>query len=258
MYVSTTAVLRENGEGRAVDEDIHIEDERHVMANGYNASKWVSELMVRRAGRAGMPTQIMRLGRVAADSRGGQGRLDDVAALFIRACLRVGAYPDHSLVEKIVPVDYLSAAIVALAADYTHAGVYHLIGTKGQDWCRLLRDYADCEAVGMRKVPAQDWVQMVKNASVSQSLPFATYLVDARAVDADAQKGERMGIRSDRTVRVLENLGVKEPKVSGRAWLNYLKRVFASEQLSFQRRRRWLNRQAPATAMMIEPAHDCQ
>jgi thioester reductase-like protein len=197
--------------------------------------------MVRRAGRAGMPVQIMRPGRVVADSRGGQGRLDDVVALFVRTCLRIGAYPDYSLSEKIIPVDYLSAAIVALAADYTHTAVYHLIGTHEQDWCSLLPDYADCEAAGMRQVPVRDWVQMVKDASVSQSLPFATYLADIEVADIEApvaaEEGERMEICGHRTVLTLENLGMKEPQVSGGAWLNYLERVFESEQRLFHRSR---------------------
>jgi hypothetical protein len=119
--------------------------------------------------------------------------------------------------------------------------VYHLTGTREQDWCRLLPDYADCEAADMRPVSARDWVQMVKDVNASQSLPFATYLADIEVADIDAAvaagEQEHMEICSHRTVRALENLGIKEPKVSSDAWLNYLERLFESEQRLFHRRR---------------------
>lgn len=238
MYVSTTGVLRGDGKGRTVDENLHIEDEKQVMAEGYNASKWVAELMVRRAGRAGMPVQIARLGRVVVDSRSGQGRLDDFVALFVRTCLRIGAYPDYPLVEEIVPVDYLGTAIVSLAGDHTHTGVHHLVGAERQDWSSLLPDHVDCEAAGLRKVPVRDWVQLVKEASVTEPLPFAPYLF-WWDTDAAAPEEKRLKIRSQKTVRALEGMGVKAPKVSPDAWTNYLERVFQDEKRPFQKRRRW-------------------
>ena len=56
VLVSTAGVLQgENG--GTFDEDVRVEDIGQSVREGYNASKWVSELMVRRAARAGMGSQ---------------------------------------------------------------------------------------------------------------------------------------------------------------------------------------------------------
>jgi thioester reductase-like protein len=51
-------------------------------ANGYNCSKWASEILVRRAAKQGLPTSIYRLGRVAWSSRTGQWNENDFVRGF--------------------------------------------------------------------------------------------------------------------------------------------------------------------------------
>ncbi|UCV30320.1 non-ribosomal peptide synthetase [Ferribacterium limneticum] len=239
MYVSTAGVLHGDGKGRTVDEDIDIESEPQEHAEGYNASKWVAELMVRRAARAGLPAQIARLGRVVIDSSSGGGRLDDFVALFIRTCLRLNAYPDYPITEQIVPVDYLGEAVVALAGDYTCTAVHHLVGEESRNWSKLLPDFVDCERAGLVKIPIREWVDRVKQSSIDDPLPFAPYLF-WWDTDATEPEEKRLKIKSQRTVRALERVGVKEPKVATEAWTNYLKRLFADEGREFHPRRRRL------------------
>lgn len=238
MYVSTAGVLHGDGKGRVVDENYEIEREPQLQVEGYNASKWVAELMVRRAVQAGLPARIARLGRVVIDSQSGQGRVDDFVGLLVRTCLRIGMYPEFPLVEQIVSVDYLAKAVTALAGEYQTSGVFHLIGEDKSNWSKLLPDYVDCAACKLQGVPVKRWVDVIKDRSATEHLPFAPYLF---WWDTDAAEPEekRLKIRQEQTVAVLKKMGIHEPKVKKEAWQRYLTDVFHAENRKISLKKRW-------------------
>lgn len=237
VYVSTVGVLHGDNKSRTVDETRAIELEQQTPREGYNASKWVAELMVRRASAAGAPAQIVRVGRAVIESQSGAGRLDDFVALFLRTCLRIGAYPDFPLVEQIVPVDYLARAVTALAANYSGTGVFHLIGDNKRNWSKLLPDFVDCADAGLKLVPLKDWADTVKSRSAIEPLPFAPYLF-LWDTDAGAPEEKRLNIRQSYTTRLLDALDVCEPQVEDAAWQRYLGDIFAAEGRVMKPRKR--------------------
>jgi amino acid adenylation domain-containing protein/thioester reductase-like protein len=239
MYVSTAGVVHGDRKGRTVDETLAIELEQQTRREGYNASKWVSELMVRRVAAAGAPAQVVRLGRVVIDSRSGAGRLEDFVALFISTCLRIGAYPDFPLVEQVVPVDHVARAITALAGDYSSTGVYHLIGDDKRNWSKLLPDFVDCADAGLKCMPMMEWIDTIKSRSATESLPFAPYLF-WWDTDAGAPEEKRLKIRQLHTARQLNGMGVHEPRVEDAAWQRYLGEIFAAEGRVMKPRKRSL------------------
>ncbi|WP_165390795.1 non-ribosomal peptide synthetase [Pseudoduganella lutea] len=236
VLVSTAGVLQgENG--GTFDEDVRVEEIGQSVREGYNASKWVSELMVRRAARAGIPVQIMRLGRVVLDSRSGTGRMDDFVALFVRTCLKVGAWPDRPFVEQFVPVDHVARAITALAADYTSTGVHHLVGDEKRDWSRLLPDFVDCAGAGLQRMPIRDWVDAVKERSAVEPLPFSPYLF-WWDTDAAAPEEKRLKVKQAKTVRRLAGHGLREPRIETEAWQRYVGDIFATEGVAMTLKKR--------------------
>lgn len=236
VLVSTAGVLQGES-GGTFDEDVRVEEIGQSAREGYNASKWVAELMVRRAARAGIPAQIMRLGRVVVDSRSGAGRMDDFVALFVRTCLRVGAWPDRPFVEQFVPVDYVARAITALAADYTSTGVHHLIGDDRRDWSRLLPDFVDCAGAGLKRMPIRDWVDAVKEHSAVEPLPFAPYLF-WWDTDAAAPEEKRLKVKQAKTVRRLAGHGLREPRIDSEAWQRYVGAIFTAEGMAARPKKR--------------------
>ncbi|WP_338770039.1 amino acid adenylation domain-containing protein [Massilia sp. METH4] len=238
VHVSTAGVLQGEA-GGTYDEDAAIEAIGQSARSGYNASKWVAELMVRRAARAGIPAQIVRLGRVAVDSRSGAGRMDDFVALFVRTCLKVGAWPDRPFLEQIVPVDHVARAVTALAADYTNTGVHHLVGDDKRDWSRLLPDFVDCGDAGLKRLPIRDWVDTVKERSATEPLPFAPYLF-WWDTDAAAPEEKRLKVKQAKTARKLAGQGLREPRIDGEAWQRYVGAIFAAEGRSAKPRKRSL------------------
>ncbi|MFX0576618.1 amino acid adenylation domain-containing protein [Nocardia nepalensis] len=102
-----------------------------VSGNGYVASKWVAEQLVRQAGTRGVPVSIYRPGIVCGDPRVGVNSVDDSFWNMIRAAAILGLAPDTAdAAMPLVPVNYVAAAIVALADRPAIGTAYHLVNTK--------------------------------------------------------------------------------------------------------------------------------
>ncbi|OAI22284.1 amino acid adenylation domain-containing protein [Methylomonas koyamae] len=236
-YVSTGGVFNtEIGGRRKVDEGTDLSGEGFTDIEGYNASKWVAEAAVRKAGRMGLPIQIFRLGRVAVDSRSGAGRADDFIALYLRTCIQIGAYPDYPLVEKAVPVDYAARAIIALAGQPGGGEVFHLMGDEAFDWSKLLARHV-AGSVGLKRLRADQWVDRVKQASTETPLPFAPYLF-YWDTDRGAPDKRRLEIGQAKTQRRLAELELPAPRIDQDAWQRFIGRLFVIEgrEVAFKRR----------------------
>lgn len=87
-FVSSTSVLdtdhyvRMSESGASVPEDDDLEGSRRGLGTGYGQSKWVSEYLVREAGRKGLRGSIVRPGYVTGDSHtGGKPSISIIAAV---------------------------------------------------------------------------------------------------------------------------------------------------------------------------------
>ena len=99
-----------------------------VSDNGYVASKWVAEQLIRQAGERGVPVRIYRPGLVSGDPRSGVNSADDSFWNMIRAAAILGLAPDTGdAAMPLVPVNYVVAAIVALASEPADGAAYHLV-----------------------------------------------------------------------------------------------------------------------------------
>jgi thioester reductase-like protein len=99
-----------------------------VSGNGYVASKWVAEQLIRQAGERGVPVSIYRPGTVSGDPRLGVNSVDDSFWNMIRAAAILGLAPDiGDATMSLVPVNYVVGAIVALADQPPVGAAYHLV-----------------------------------------------------------------------------------------------------------------------------------
>lgn len=89
--------------------------------SGYGLSKTLAEVLVAKSvSKRGLKAQIYRLGAVGAHSRFGTCNFSDFINRFAFGCLQLGCYPESdSLSLEIVPVDYVSAAVIGLASTRT-------------------------------------------------------------------------------------------------------------------------------------------
>ena len=99
-----------------------------ALANGYLRSKWVAEQIVRIAQRRGLPVSVYRADVISGDQVNGACQTRDFVWMSLKGLLQAGAVPtglDGPV--HMVPVDYVSAAIIELAARKENTGrTFHL------------------------------------------------------------------------------------------------------------------------------------
>ncbi len=127
-YVSTLAMLHT---GRADDGRVFLEstahDENGVPFGGYAQSKWVAEKLILEAAARGIPAGIYRPGLISGDSTTGVFNSDDLMSSLAQACITTGMLPMMDVMVDIVPVDYVSRALVYISLNAPFTGqAYHL------------------------------------------------------------------------------------------------------------------------------------
>jgi amino acid adenylation domain-containing protein/thioester reductase-like protein len=140
-------VFRENDELEAIG----------APYGGYAQSKWVSEKLVTRAGARGLPVAIYRPGSISGDSVRGAWNIDDFMCTLIKVCLTLEVAPELDVAADIVPVDYVSGAIVRLSQQPSSFGrVFHLSNPRPLRYAELV-DWVRRRGYRLRLVAFQDW-----------------------------------------------------------------------------------------------------
>jgi thioester reductase-like protein len=83
--------------------------------NGYTQSKWVAEMLVEIARHRGLPVCVYRPSLITSDSRTGAWNRDDFTCKMIKTWVGLGTAPKVETTMNMVPVDYVSRAIVHLS-----------------------------------------------------------------------------------------------------------------------------------------------
>lgn len=79
--------------------------------DGYNASKWVADALVRAARERGLPVSVHRPARITGDAGSGLGNTDDFFSRLLKTCVQLGAVPEIDDPADLAPVDYVGAGI---------------------------------------------------------------------------------------------------------------------------------------------------
>ncbi|MBZ5525731.1 MAG: SDR family oxidoreductase, partial [Acidobacteriia bacterium] len=101
-----------------------------ALIGGYPQSKWVAERLVTIAADRGLPVRIYRPVFVTGDSTAGIWNTDDFLARMIKGCIQLGGAPDMDARIEMVPVDYVSKAIIHLSRQRElESNVFHIVGS---------------------------------------------------------------------------------------------------------------------------------
>jgi thioester reductase-like protein len=131
--------------------------DRGTLYGGYSQSKWVAEQLVECARAAGLPGYTFRPGIVTGHSRTGSCNTNDAASRMIKLAVELGVAPDLEAAVDMMPVDYVSRAMIHLSRLHRPAGtIYHLANprsVRGSDLVAWIRSYG----YPMRLVPYDVW-----------------------------------------------------------------------------------------------------
>ncbi|PYE55196.1 thioester reductase domain-containing protein [Deinococcus yavapaiensis] len=160
-FISTLGALMSSAypAGQRVSEDAPLE---HCtwLANGYEQSKWVADRMVQHARERGIPTAIYRVGMLTGDSRTGvYNKTDEFLTAMIKGCIQLQAIPDLDTEVELVPIDYVSRAVVHISKQPGALGkafhIKHPDEVRAAEITRFIRQ----AGYPLRVVSFDDWKQ---------------------------------------------------------------------------------------------------
>jgi amino acid adenylation domain-containing protein/thioester reductase-like protein len=157
-YVSTMDVFfRRTGENRLFREDDPLPTSAELYPDGYIQSKWVAEKLMVIARDRGVPANLYRPRVMMGQSETGVFHETDAMYLTIKGCLQLGLVSDLDMHVNVMPIDYVSRAIVHIARQKRlHNRVFHFANPQAIRLSELVR-WARDFGWDVRQVPFQEW-----------------------------------------------------------------------------------------------------
>ena len=134
-YVRLSEEQVSTGEN-AISEDDDMEGSRTGLGTGYGQTKWVSEQLVREAGKRGLRGSVIRPGYILGDSETGICNTDDFLIRMLKGCIQLSARPRIVNTVNSVPVNHVARVVVAAAFNPLINGV-HVVNVTGHPRLRM-------------------------------------------------------------------------------------------------------------------------
>ncbi|RDI46030.1 non-ribosomal peptide synthetase [Aquicella lusitana] len=206
-YISSLSAACRRDATNALAEDFPS-DNYDELFGGYAISKWVSERLLTEINKRGLPTTIYRSGYISGQSDTGITSLNDALLMLIKGCIQLGLAPDMNEKITILPVDFVSEAIVKIAlAEPAASTVYHIDHPTGILWTDLvswLNDYG----YKIKIIPMSKWQSMLINISHDNALfPFLPYYLAMREGEIAPE------VSTQKASAKLKELGLTYPKI---------------------------------------------
>ena len=144
----------------------------HTLRRGYTLSKWVADHLMLAAQARGLPVTIYRPVRVGGHSRtgvskAGQDGSFDLLNTLIKGSIELGLFPDLNVEIPLVPVDYVSGAVVHLASQRESWGkAFHLVNQRPMRWANLY-DLLRSSGYTLERMPYAAWLRMIKHKAAT-------------------------------------------------------------------------------------------
>ena len=132
VFVSSTAVLRYHSYSATtpIKEDDALSSSRTGLANGYGQTKYVSEFLLREAGKRGLRGAIIRAPYIGGTTTKGISPTDDFLLRLLKGSIQLGCAPDlGDNAINVVPVSHCAKTVVAAA--------FHLPSEEGVEVVQL-------------------------------------------------------------------------------------------------------------------------
>uniref|UniRef100_A0A0D2Y4B3 L-aminoadipate-semialdehyde dehydrogenase n=1 Tax=Fusarium oxysporum (strain Fo5176) TaxID=660025 RepID=A0A0D2Y4B3_FUSOF len=111
-YINLSHEQTSTGKGAVMEAD-DMMGSRTGLGTGYGQSKWVSEQLVREAGRRGLLGSVVRPGYILGDATTGVCNNDDFLIRMLKGCIQLSSRPYIINTINAVPVGHVSTVAVA-------------------------------------------------------------------------------------------------------------------------------------------------
>ncbi|MDZ8261773.1 amino acid adenylation domain-containing protein [Nostoc sp. ChiQUE01b] len=181
-FISTVDVLSSTNNGIAIvrEEDTDTVANGPYLHSGYAQSKYIAEQLVKMAYTRGLPVSIYRPSNIMGHSKTGLCSTTGFLPRMINGCIQMGIAPEVEAVLNLVPVDYVSQAIVHLSRQQKICGqAFYIVNPEPIEWKQLVNWM---EAIGypLQQVSYEIWydrlLQLGKHNSENPLAPLVSIL----------------------------------------------------------------------------------
>ncbi|MBD2385758.1 non-ribosomal peptide synthetase family protein [Cylindrospermum sp. FACHB-282] len=179
-FISASSVFSLSGfSGTKVAHEQDNLDDAPVSSDGYSQTKWVAEKLVKIAGERGLPVCIYRPSRISGHSQTGVFNPNDFLYRLIIGCIQLGSLPDREMKDNIVPVDYVSKAIVYLSKQEKSLNKnFHLVNSQILNSSMLLNQFRML-GYPIEQISYQQWraelLKVTKGSSAHPLYPLVPF-----------------------------------------------------------------------------------
>ncbi|MFE3140959.1 type I polyketide synthase [Streptomyces scopuliridis] len=190
-----------------------------ALPSGYLQSKWVAEQIVGLARDRGIPVSVYRVDVISGDQRNGACQTRDFVWLSLKGLLQAEAVPSGVGGRfHLLPVDYVSAAIVAIASrPGTGSGTFHLFN---QSSLSLSDCVSQLRGLGyrLRETAWPEWSAAVRGDRGNALLPLL-HAFEMMTSDTD---GFYPPIDTTETEKALDGTGIVCPPLTEELFATYV------------------------------------
>ncbi|QGV80134.1 SDR family NAD(P)-dependent oxidoreductase [Streptomyces ficellus] len=187
--------------------------------NGYRHTKWVVEHIIGLARERGLPVSVYRGDVVSGDQESGACQTRDFVWLSLKGLIQARAVPRGTdILFHLVPVDYVSAAIVALSKKADCASrTFHLSNPEDVRY-RTILEHLRAFGYEIEEVEWSEWLERVQGGGDNALTPLLDMF---RAIAANGE-GAYPPIDMSETEAALEGTGIEIPKMTRDLFETYI------------------------------------
>ncbi len=149
--------------------DIGIVKSGTYLYSGYAQSKYIAEQLVKIAHSRGLPVSIYRPSNIMGHSKTGVCATTAFVPRMINGCIQMGIAPELEAVLNLVPVDYVSRAIIHLSRQQKPCGqVFYIVNPEPIEWKQLV-DWMECEGYPLQQVSYEAWYAKLLQVGANES-----------------------------------------------------------------------------------------
>lgn len=215
-YISTlSAAYLKNTAGDFSEE--FPDNTSHDLVGGYAISKWVSEKLLSQIQKRGLPVCIYRSGYILGQSDTGLCNLNDSLLFLLKGCIQLGMAPDWKEKIAILPVDFVSQAIVDISLHQPEkSGVFHLDHPAGIPWTDLI-PWLNRYGYNIKMCSHRKWIQLLTEIPTDNALfPFLPHYLSLKNAP------ETPGTEVTRAREALKNVKMDFPVVDDALLKRYM------------------------------------
>ena len=188
---------------------------------GYVQTKWVGEQLVWEAAKRGLPITIYRPSRISGHSQTGVSSFDDLLSRLVKGCIRLQSFPNwNGFSENLVPVDYVSRAIVCLSQQNSLFGkAFHLINPQSVPF-REIFEWVRSLGYSLEEIDYTDWRSKLIEDMENPLYPYLPNFPESPSNTTNTTNLIEYDCRN--VVDGLKGSGIKLPEVNQDLFKTYL------------------------------------